>query len=187
MAAIASSDPTRRRRGLPPSSRSARQSGARLTATTGAARAGLMSRRSRPVSIAVPECDFEAARRTAPILVRRARRSAPIRRGLPSAWSIGRAVAPDRVFVAERDAAGDVARASPMREALARCARDRRGAAGARAVRRAAGRDPVGQRRRACAARAGRAACRRPLCADLAGVFAALERLRQAAPYRRRC
>ena len=61
----------------------------------------------------------------------------------------------------------------------------RRRAAAPRAVARAADRHALRQRHRARAARARRHACRHPLCADLAGLFADVERLRQAAHHHR--
>ena len=75
--------------------------------------------------------------------------------------------APDRVFLAQRAADGRGA-SSPTRQTLARCAAIAQALLDARALGRAADRDPVRQRHRARAARPGRDACRRALCADLA-------------------
>src|SRR5882672_8369329 len=63
---------------------------------------------------------------------------------------------------------------------LRRGAAHRPGPARSQARRRAPGGDPVGQRHRSRAARARRDACRRTRGADLAGVLAAVEGLRQA-------
>ena len=66
-------------------------------------------------------------------------------------------------------------------------ARHRPGAHRPRPLGRAAGRDPVGQRPGARAARAGGDARRRALCADLARVFADLHRPREAALHPAAC
>ena len=86
--------------------------------------------------------------------------------------------------MAQRDASGGWRTISYRADARAG-APHRRRAARARSFARAADRDPVRQRPRARAARARRHVCRHPLCADLAGLFAGLERLRQAAHHRR--
>ena len=88
--------------------------------------------------------------------------------------------APDRVFLAQRDAQRQLAQAD-LRAGVRPGEAHRRRAAAARAVARQADRDPVRQRHRACAAGLGGDACRHSLCAGVAGLFADVERLRQAA------
>ena len=87
--------------------------------------------------------------------------------------------APDRTFMAQRDAAGDWRRIS-YAQTLRPSAPHRDRAAAPRSLARAAGRDPVRQRSRACPAGTGRDVCRHSLCADFAALFADLDRLRQA-------
>ena len=88
--------------------------------------------------------------------------------------------APDRTFMAQRDARGEWRRLS-YAQALDGARRiggallERGLSAGEAAD------DPVRQRYRARAARARRAACRHRLCAGVAGLFAGLHGLRQAA------
>ena len=89
------------------------------------------------------------------------------------------ATAPERIFLAQRDAAGGWRKLTYARD-LGACSPHRRGAAATRAVARAADRDPVRQRHRACAARPRRDVCRHSVCADLAGLFADLAGFRQA-------
>ena len=89
------------------------------------------------------------------------------------------AAAPERPFLAQRDRDGRLAQAQLSPDARAG-APHRRRAADARPLARAADRDPLRQRHRACAARPCRHLCRHPLRADLARLFADLERLRQA-------
>ena len=83
------------------------------------------------------------------------------------------AAAPERIFMAQRDAAGGWRTISYARGARSGPAH-RRSAADARSLARAADRDPVRQRHRARAARPRRHVCRHPLRADLAGLFADL-------------
>ena len=90
------------------------------------------------------------------------------------------ATAPERIFLAQRDASRRLAQAHLCRDPGAGPPH-RRGAAATRAFARAADRDPVRQRHRACADRPRRHVCRRPLRADLAGLFAHLAGFRQAA------
>src|SRR5882724_2994210 len=79
---------------------------------------------------------------------------------------------PQRIFLADRASAGapwqTVSYADALRQV--RAGPERETAAG----------DPVRQQRRSCAVRAGGPACRRALGGDLAGVFADVQRLRQA-------
>ncbi len=101
-----------------------------------------------------------------------------------SGWCIGPNAAPERVFLAQRDAAGGW-RTLTYAQTLADGARHRRGAAGARSFARAADRDSVRQRHRARAARPCRHACRHSLCADLGALFAAVAGFRQAENHHR--
>ena len=93
MSAIAQAATPRRRRGCAPSSRSARRKWCTNSVPAHGATQGrrAMSGRSRPVSIAVPECDFDerAGRRHPRAPANAARRL--IRRGSPRRSSIGRA------------------------------------------------------------------------------------------------
>ena len=87
-------------------------------------------------------------------------------------------VAPDRVFLAEREGAAwrkVTYAAGAQRRAQHRSRVDRPGPR-----RRAAGRDPVGQQRRPCVGRAWRDDRGRALCAGLAALFAGREGFRQA-------
>ncbi len=89
------------------------------------------------------------------------------------------AVAPDRVFLAQRTRDGAWRKLALPRR-LASGAQHRPGAHRPEAVGGASHRDPVRQRHRARAARARRHDGRRALCADLGALFADVERLRQA-------
>ena len=82
--------------------------------------------------------------------------------------------------MAQRDASGGW-RTLTYAQTLWPCDAIARGAAATRSVAGTADRDPVRQRYRARAARARRDACRHPLCAGLAGLFAAVAGFRQAA------
>ena len=90
--------------------------------------------------------------------------------------------APDRVFLAQRDATRRLAQAHLCARRWTAARSHRRGAAATRALARAADRDPVRQRHRARAHRPRRHVCRHPLCAGLAGLFADLAGFRQAQP-----
>ena len=92
--------------------------------------------------------------------------------------------APERVFLAQRDAAG-AWRTLTYARRIGEGARHRRGAAGARPVAGAPDRDSLRQRYRARAPRPCRHACRHSLRADLGAVFAAVEGFRQAQNHHR--
>ncbi len=110
--------------------------------------------------------------------------SALIRNASPSAWRIGRALAPERTLPGAARRATAIGAASPTGR------RWRSFGASARRFlraisRRAPGRDSLRQRHRACASWARRHACRHPLRAHLGRLFADVVGFRQAAPYPR--
>ena len=95
---------------------------------------------------------WSSAGRTAPSTSARRTRSRPIRRSSPSGWSTGPQTAPERIFMAQRDAAGGW-RKLTYAQTLEQVRRIGAGAAATRSLARAADRDPVRQRHRARAAR----------------------------------
>ena len=120
-------------------------------------------------------------RRTARSIIRSPHPLAPYPGKLTERLEHWARTAPDRTFMAQRDAAGGW-RTAELRASARQRAAHRQGAPEApRSVGRAPDRDPVRQRHRARPARARCDVCRHPLCADLAGLFADLQRLRQAA------
>ena len=87
--------------------------------------------------------------------------------------------APERVFLAQRDAAGGW-RTMTYADTLAAVNAIATALLAAQSVARSAPRHSLRQRHRARAARASRHACRHSLCADLGALFAAVGRFRQA-------
>ena len=88
--------------------------------------------------------------------------------------------APERVFLADRASADAPWSTVTYKRRVAAGARERGVDPRARAERRTSAGDPVRQQRRARAVRARGPACRRAVGRDLAGLFADVERLRQA-------
>ena len=92
--------------------------------------------------------------------------------------------APERVFLAQRDASG-AWRTLTYADALTKVRAIAAALLGARPVAGAPDRHSFRQRYRACAARPCRHACRHSLCADLGALLAAVEGFRQAQNHHR--